>query len=229
MKRTGRVTAWSYSRLRAWEECPAKCYFKNVAKLKEPGSAAMERGDKMHKDIEAYCRGEKKLLMKENKPAKKLIDPVRAAFAAHRAKLEYQIAFDAKWNLVSWFAPEAWLRVMADAMVIGDAIEVIDWKSGKFKEHGEYDEQLDLYGASALLAGFGKEAVGKLVFLDHAKVVQTGGDEPTVITLKDVPRFKKEWTARVTPMLNDKRFDPKPGRGCSWCHFRKSNGGPCEY
>jgi hypothetical protein len=28
---------------------------------------------------------------------------------------------------------------------------------------------------------------------------------------------------------NDDIFAPKPSYGCRWCHFRKSNGGPCQW
>lgn len=225
-----RITAWSYSRLKTWEECGYKAYLKFIAKLKEPGSPAMDRGDMMHKNIEAYCKGTAKLHV-DNKGAKHVIDRMKKSVAAGKARLEYEIAFDKRWNLVSWFAPDAWVRYKADAMEMTDGVtEVTDWKSGKLKEHGEYDEQVQGYEGSALIAGFGKQARGRLVFLDHGgKIGVVGGDDEHVMTLADVPKFKKEWTARTAPMLNDRRFDPRAQYSCKWCHFRKSNAGPCIY
>jgi len=40
----------------------------------------------------------------------------------------------------------------------------------------------------------------------------------------------KEWlTSRITKIENDDVYAPKPDYGCRWCHFRKSNGGPCQW
>lgn len=229
VQKGSRITAWSYSRLNTWEECGYKAYLKFIAKLKEPGSKAMDRGDMMHKNIEAYCKGTGKLVL-ENKPAKFVIDKMKKAVAAGKARLEYEIAFNNKWQLVSWFAPDAWVRYKADAMELADGTaEITDWKSGKFKENGEYDDQVEGYEGSALIAGFGTKATGRLVFLDPPHAGKIVNSKRGVMTLADVPKFKKEWAARAAPMLNDKRFDPKPHHGCNWCHFRKANNGPCIY
>jgi hypothetical protein len=40
----------------------------------------------------------------------------------------------------------------------------------------------------------------------------------------------KEWVlSRISKIENDDIFAPKPDYGCRWCHFRKSNGGPCQW
>ena len=40
----------------------------------------------------------------------------------------------------------------------------------------------------------------------------------------------KVWvTGRINKIENDDIFAPKPSFGCRWCHFRKENGGPCQW
>ena len=43
------IPQWSYSRLTCFEKCPKQAEFKFVKKIKEPGSAAMDRGKEVHK------------------------------------------------------------------------------------------------------------------------------------------------------------------------------------
>ena len=52
-----RVTAWSYSRYALYELCPLKFKLKHIDKIPEPGSPAMERGDRIHKGVAAYVTG----------------------------------------------------------------------------------------------------------------------------------------------------------------------------
>ena len=51
------IPQWSYSRLTCFEKCPKQAEFKFVKKIKEPGSAAMDRGKEVHKLCEDYIRG----------------------------------------------------------------------------------------------------------------------------------------------------------------------------
>lgn len=223
------ITAWSLSRLTTYEGCPRQAYYKFVKKLNEPKGQAMERGIKIHEQAEALLvRGGRvpadlKLMEEQLKELKKL-----------KPLVEIEYAFTAKWEPTDWFGSikPAWCRVKADALVppVADAdepeVRVIDFKTGKIKAHGEYDDQLELYGLAGLLTfPTAVRATGELWFLDHNEVVQAA--EP--VLRAQAPKLQKKWELRVKKMLNDKRFDPKPGNSCRWCHFRRANNGPCEY
>lgn len=216
------ITAWSYSRYRDYEQCPLRAKFKHVDKLKEPGSAAMDRGTDIHKMAEDYASGRLKKLPTE-------LEKFKSEFIALKKQTptcEQEWAFDNGWRRCDWFAREAWLRVKMDVAVEfkkSNSAMVIDHKTGKFRP-GTYSEQLELYGLAALIIFPDAEDVScHLWFLD------SGDEEKIDFVRADLPELKAMWLKRTKPMLNDKRFAPKPGNHCRWCPFSKSKGGQCKF
>ena len=49
-----RITQWSYSRLKTYEQCPSKVKFRYIDKLSEPSSPQMDRGTRIHKLAEDF-------------------------------------------------------------------------------------------------------------------------------------------------------------------------------
>jgi RecB family exonuclease len=221
------ITAWSHSRWACYEECPRKAYYKFIKKLPEPQGEALARGSEIHSKIEKYLVKGGRVPPDIHKDVTPYVKELRKA----RVSVELQLAFDTEWRPVEWFSRAAWCRIMIDALrdpVVDEPepyCEVIDWKTGKVKEQGEYDTQLELYGLAGLLC-FPRVAKvnSKLVFTDHG-VTYTG---PT-FTTKDADTLKKLWVKRTKAMLKDTKFSPNPGSACRWCHFKKNNGGPCDY
>lgn len=219
-----RIKAWSFSRYKDYTQCPLKARLKHVDRLSEPGSAAMERGTAIHKMAEDYARGTLKKLPKELagftdffKLVRKYKDDILAT--------EDNWAFTQQWDPCEWNDwNRAWVRVKID-LVLQDGpghVMIIDHKTGKRK--ADHLEQLSLYA----LAGFvmypdAKEITSRLTYLDSGEVGEEGFHS------KQLTALKKEWTAKAQPMLNDTTFAPRPGNYCRWCHFRKANGGPCQY
>lgn len=216
----GFITAWSYSRYRDYEKCPLLAKFKHVDKLKEPPNEAMERGTLIHKLAEDFALKRVKKLPPELKQFKAKF----TALQKQKLLVEEQWAFNDKWGRVDWFAKDAWCRVKMDASYQSKKeVVVIDHKTGRYRE-GEYTEQLELYALAALLIYTSAETVScRLWFLDS-------GDEATyTATRADLPTLQKVWVTRTKAMLNDKRFAPKPGNHCRWCHFSKAKGGKCKF
>lgn len=215
-----KMDAWSYSRLADWETCPLKAKLKHVDKIKEPGSAAMERGSMIHKLAEDYTN---KILTKippELKTFEKQFNDLRKM----NPTCEEQWAFTPDWKPTGWFN-SPWLRVKTDVSFLNKARTegtITDHKTGKEKE--EHDDQLSLY------------AVGFFAREPKLEVVHSGLwylDQGTVRELDFVrdqfPELQEFWQDRVRPMMEDTRFPAKPNRLCQWCHFRASNGGPCKF
>lgn len=221
-----RITAWSYSRWRDYQQCPFKTKLKVIDKRKEPGSPAMDRGGDIHKKAELYVKGELIRFPKELENFKDDIKHLRKI----KAHAEDQWSFNAKWQLTEWMAEDIYLRMKLDVFYQdGDTLVVIDYKTGK--QRPEQDEtQLKLYALAGLLVseaeGWGVEKVRcELWYLDHEK-----DNRPTLLVDKtELLPLKKFWLGAVKPMLADTRFAPKPGNYCRWCHFRKANGGPCAF
>lgn len=138
--------------------------------------------------------------------------------------LEETWAFTKEWNQTTW---NDWkgcaLRIKTDAACLDETtLYVIDHKTGKFKPG--YEEQMSLYAVGGMLKfPHVKEVVTQLWYLDS-------GDQPEMVYTADrMKELRAEWEKKIKPMMNDKRFPPKPGSGCRWCHFSKSKGGPCKY
>ncbi len=230
------ITAWSPSRIFTFEKCPALAKFKFIDKLEEPSGEASARGDEIHKKAEDYLGHRTKAFPAELAKLKKDYTELRK----RRPIVEMQLAFDKSWKKVEWFSRFAWLRIKMDAVeppvVDEDAPAVVTWdhktgsvdkKTGKLKQDKmpEYEDQLEIYGLGGLkLYPVAAESQGKLAFVDVGQIV-----EGATYKRKDEAKLQKKWEKRVTPMFVEKRFDPKPGDHCRYCHFRRGNGGPCKY
>ena len=214
------IDAWSYSRLTDWELCPLKAKLKHVDRMKEPGSAAMERGSLIHKLAEDYANGAVKKLPPELLKFEKEF----ALLKKLNPTCEEQWAFTREWGFTGWF-DGPWLRVKIDAFCTDKKVEtmrVIDHKTGKVKE--DHEDQLSLYATASFSKYPSLQTVtSELWYLDD------GQKKELDFTRDQLPELKEFWEGRVRPMFEDRRFPANPNRLCQWCFFRKSNGGPCKF
>ena len=140
--------------------------------------------------------------------------------------------FSKTWQVVDYFDwSNCWLRVKVDVGWghIGTVVHLRDNKTGKYNEYEieKYMEQLRLYAAAgAARFPHVEEFHVQLWFTDLGLQYPA---EPLVITRAEALKLQKKFTKQVQPMFNDTRFDPKPNNGCRFCHFRKSNNGPCKF
>ena len=221
---TEKIAAWSFSRYNTYKSCPKKAEFLYIQKMKEPSSPALERGSALHSMCEGYLKGWKDELPIELKPIWPMLEDLKSKHAV--AELEF--AFNTEWNPVDWFSKEAWCRIKADAMASLEdkSILIIDFKSGKLGDNGQYIEQLELYALAALLTNPEcTKVITRLDFIDHGKSIE--GDNQ--YTQADVAMLKKRWETRVNKMMNDEVYQPTPGNACRWCAFSKSKGGMCRF
>ena len=92
--------AWGYSKLNTFQECPQKFEFQFIKKLPSGSSPAMERGQKIHEGIEAYCNGWSKELPPEALEWQEAFDGLKQK----TFKAEAGWGFDKDWNLLpDWF------------------------------------------------------------------------------------------------------------------------------
>lgn len=214
------ITSWSYSRFSVYDKCPAKAKYKFIDKLPDPGSAAMERGNVIHKLAEQYTKGE----IKKLPPELKLFKDEFAELKKSKPIVEESWAFTKNWIKTVW---NDWancaLRIKVDAACVdGDELHIIDHKTGKKRDN--YDEQLSLYAAPApIIFPKIKKIFTHLWFLDSGETVTN------IYPASEMDIMRKEWDKKVQPMLNDTRFAPKPSHECRWCPFSKSKGGPCKF
>lgn len=234
------VTAWSYSRYADYQQCPLKFKLKVIDKMREPGSAAMDRGSAIHKEGENYVLA--------NAGAKRPKAPPKsyAHFAEEMKQLtgldpmvEQQWGFTDQWAPATasgrdphgWFAKDTWLRLVTDVCVRYDDgdVDIIDYKTGKM--YGKNEEQMNLFSCGPFMKWPDTQKVTtRLWYLDQPDPTGTGANRiEEEYTRKDFELIKKDWVKKVRPMFADQKFAPKPNDRCRWCHFRKENGGPCKF
>ena len=211
---------WGYSKLETFEKCPQKFKYQFIDKIPQPGSQAMERGSKMHENIESYLNGWISELIPECQSFQEAIDSLRNEnFVAEQA-----IGLDKDWNkLPDWFHKDTWIRAKADAMYI-DLVEltVIDFKSGKYRVPST--DQVELY---AIVGGALYPEVSKVTaeywYLDTGEVYSRE------YTQDELKALRTKFEKRVAPMYVNTNWTPQPSMECRWCTYSKTKGGTCVY
>lgn len=226
-----KITSWSFSRYNVYSQCPKKAYFKFILKLQEPQGAAMKRGEDIHKLAEDYAKG---LLSKLPKDLSLFKEEFKALKAQKVKFIEESWTFKSDWSQTKWNDwTGAWLRVKLDAAYINpehNALVVIDHKTGKYSDYktAEYEEQLQLYGLAGLKQHPTVAVVSpRLWYLDHGIIHPS--DTEIEYFRKDEKYLDKLWRDKTKPMLNDTTYKPRPGNACTFCHYKKDNGGPCKF
>lgn len=231
MAKENPITAWSYSRLKGYEECPRQFQYRNIRKLKEPKGDAMFRGIKIHNEAANFLEGK--------------VDRVPISCLNFMAELvelkafhpivEQKWAFNKNMKPTGWMSKDCWLRATLDiGLIYGDGTgEAIDLKTGK--KYDDYDDQLDLFAYTMFKmhpTKITKSVTVRLWYLDvNEEVTREISKEQAFDRFEGL----KE---RAEVMMSAKRFPPNPSWKCggarkdgtTWgCHWRASNGGPCEY
>lgn len=229
------ITSWSFSRYFDYRKCPRKSFYKVIQRLPEPGNKAMERGNAIHKLAESYIKGEARRVPDE---LKKFTDLFKELKQLYKKKVggvavEDSWAFTKDWVQTTyddWANCHVRIKVDCAANPGLDVLTIYDWKTGKYRaeQHADYLEQLELYVVGGFYQYTHVKAIQpKLVYLDQGAIYPEG--EPHIYQRKELPALTKKWEKRVLPMLSDTVFAPRPSHDCHYCHFRKSNGGPCQY
>lgn len=215
------VKAWSYSAYAMYEQCPAKYKYEKIDKLPSPKSAAMERGNRVHKTLETF-------LMRPD-----IKEPPREAgdFSTELVDLknmqpfvEQKWGFKKDWGSTTFFSKDVWLRSILDAGVIypDNTATIIDFKTGKLYETNE--DQVELFSLTVMARYPQIKSVDTRLWY-----VDSGDEVAREYNSSQKASLKKKWEKKVYPLFNDVKFPPKPNRFCGWCHFRRDNGGPCKF
>ena len=125
--------AWSFSRITSYEQCPRKFWHESVGKtIPFEETEDMTYGKDWHKGAELFIKRGAKLPLNMRH-----WEPILQKFkdAPGEKVVEQQIALNASWQPVEWYAKDAWLRVKSDLTILnGDQGVQIDYKTGKQKD-----------------------------------------------------------------------------------------------
>lgn len=216
IKPVKRFTAWSYSRLGDYIQCPLKAKLKHLDKVAEPPAPALERGSEIHAVAAKYAKGELAKFPDELQLFEKEFGFLKKNRTKYKYMLEEQWAFNRLWESCSWFDRTAWCRMILDlAYIKGSTLIIIDHKTGKIRE--EQKPQLTLYALGGLLMFPQiKHVSAQFWYLDQGVVVEDRYKRTPSI----MDELRNGWSAKVVALLSDTKFAPRPGDKCRWCYYR---------
>lgn len=227
----GQIKTWSFSALKDFEACAYRAYLKSIAKLPQPESEHLKRGNEMHALCEQVIKGEIDEIPKSLKNVAARLRMYQESYPAGNVICEDQWAHDHNWNVTEWFGNDTWLRLKLDAMILEDETSAIlsDWKTGRrFGNELKHSEQLMLYAIISFL---------RYPKLEFIKVENQYIDGHPVLeksyTRALAMNFLRSWHDRAMRMTTADKFPPLPSKqNCRYCPYRaeKDGGaGGCDY
>lgn len=210
------MTAWSYSSIKTFEQCPKKYFHLKVAKdvKDEPGEAA-DYGTAVHLAAEEFVRDGKPI---PDKFAymRPIVERLAAIPGDKYCELKLGVT-KASWGFdpCGFFDKEVWYRGIVDLLIVnGSRAWMIDYKTGKNAKYADM-KQLDLM-AGALFVKFPE--------------LQTIKSGLLYVVSKEFPKktHVREKMDEYLSVFDDKLdqleaamengvFNPKSGPLCGWC------------
>jgi hypothetical protein len=146
------MTAWSYSSLKTFQQCPKKYYHLKVAKdIKDDGSEATVYGQEIHKAAEDF--------VKDGTPIpekfafiKPVVEALNRIEGEKHTEIQLGVANNGgKLSPCGFFDKGVWYRGIADLLIINeDEGYLVDYKSSKNAKYADL-KQLDLLAAAVFL------------------------------------------------------------------------------
>jgi RecB family exonuclease len=209
------TTALSYSRLSVFEQCEARFDYQYVSKrVQDQPNEASAYGDRVHKVLEAYGRGNTPQGIEAEQTLAKWGSLVDRIVSRPGDKLfEHQMAVNKELQPVDWFAKDVWIRGIADVLIVNeDTAYVLDYKSGKVKEN---PTQLQLFAAMVMWHFPQVNTVHtSFIWLVYNQMTNAKYERRYLGALWNAlkPRFEK-----VQDVVDLGVFKTKPGPLCPWC------------
>lgn len=218
------MTAWSYSRYAAYEQCPLQCKLRFLDKIGTVTSEAMERGAEVHRQLAAYIMGGPVELPTVHPKVRYIYDEMRAFSDDHKI-VEQQWGFTRNWTPTGWFAKDTYTRVVLDVAMLYEDMsgEAIDHKTGKRYDDSN-DDQMELF-AVGFMCKYppATRVTTRLIYVD------AGSESFMEFDRAQLPGLIDKWERKIYPMMTDTVFAPKPNHRCRFCPFRKDAGGQCRF
>jgi len=142
------MTAWSYSSINTFKQCPKKYYHLKVARdVKDKGSVATVYGQEVHTAAEEFIRDRKKV-PKKFAFMNNVLDALDKIEGEKHCELKLGVAkTEDGYAPTTFFADDVWWRGVADLVIInGDIAHSVDYKTSKNAKYAD-TKQLDAVAA----------------------------------------------------------------------------------
>lgn len=139
------MSAWSYSSLNTFKQCPKKYYHLKVAKdVKDVGSSAMYYGNEVHKAAEDYIK-EGVPIPSKFKFLQRPLDSLSKIDGDKHCEIRMGVTKQGnEYTPTGFFGKDVWWRGIADLLIVnGEKAYLVDYKTGKNAAYAD-TKQLDL-------------------------------------------------------------------------------------
>jgi hypothetical protein len=210
---------WSLSKLKTYEQCPAKYKYQHIDKLATPQGAAAARGTAIHQDIELFLLGTTPSLP----DSLSIYHSWLTGLKGKEMYPEHKVGLGKDWTPIEFDSPDVWLRSVLDLKVLdGNEAYVYDWKTGKV--YPDHVDQKTLY----TITTFAEHPNLTQVTAMHV-YVDLGKNTQVTYHRDQAEQMKQLWQMRINRLEGDTSFLPRPDYGCRWCQFSRAKGGPCRF
>lgn len=210
------MTAWSYSSIKTFEQCPKKYYHLKVAKdvKDEPGEAA-DYGTAVHLAAEEFIRDGKAI------PEKfAYIRPIIERLAAIPGKKHAEMKLGVRksndgYEPCGFFDKDVWWRGIADLLIInGHKAYCIDYKTGKSARYAD-TKQLDLL-AGAVFTHFPEvvQIKSSLIYVVSGELV---AKEHVITERSQYLSVFNTQLDQLDAAMENGVWNPKSSPLCGWC------------
>jgi len=204
------ITPWSFSKIKAFEQCPKQFYHMRIARdYVESETEAMLYGTAFHTAAEEYIR--------DNKPMPPQFNYAVATLDKLRAKpgnklCEYKLGVTKDLEPCGFTDEGVWFRGIADLIILDDDVAwVVDYKTGKSARYADRG-QLELM-ALVVFKHFPQVEKVKagLLFVVSKDLIKD------VYTKEQVPALWEKWLAdysKLEQAFKNDMWNPKPSGLC---------------
>lgn len=221
---------WSISKLFMYEACPMRFKLKYIDRMPEPPQppdSPLERGSRIHNNLELFVKGEAKL-KNEAKALDKFapaLEHLRQLYADGMAIAEDDWWFDHDWTPCERKNVWLWSKLDFNVHDKDKAHTIVgDYKSGKSAyKTVDHIQQTQLYAATAVLRQeWAETATAELWYVDEGWV------RSVTYTREQALRFVGRFNARAEKIYNDRFFRPNANKvTCRWCPYSPRGTGAC--
>jgi hypothetical protein len=210
------MTAWSYSSIKTFDQCPKKYYHLKVAKdVKDTAGPEADYGTQAHEAAEHYIKHGTPI------PGKfKIMRPVVETLAKFPGEKHTELKLGVKktdtgYEPTTFFAKDVWWRGIVDLLIVnGSTAHMVDYKTGKNAKYADM-KQLDLM-AGAIFVHYPevakiKSGLAFVVSNEFPKKTHTREHTNTYFSVFDSQLERLEdamdngiWNAKTSPL-------------CGWC------------